>query len=433
VKRLADAPVSEWRGILVEPDSANQRQDLKGLIGTCNLKGFDTSDTLLHSSLRAVRKESANARFLTLSGDLIAHNFPCKYQTLVPGKTAEDYAAFVEKTIAYVMDELRRSEPGVAVYASLGNNDSGCNDYRMDPNSDFLKAVGESMLAGLPQSDEKRQALEDFAVGGYYSVTMARPMQRTRLIVVNDMFMARNYRTCSGKVDTSAGTAQIEWLDKQLDEARRRGQRVWVMGHIPPGVDVYGTLKKGENVCKGATAETYLTESLTDAMVKYADVERLGIFAHTHMDELRLMGPEGDGVKATAKEMVPVKMVSSISPVHGNRPAFTVAWVDPRTARLEDYEVFIASNLTGVDATWSKEYRFSEVYHKREFAPKELEQMLAGFRADPMAKGTESQAFIRYFFAGDDSGLIKPVWPQYVCALSSDTTHGFEECVCPVH
>lgn len=431
VRRLVDAPVSEWAGILGGPDSPHQAQDYAALQRTCRAKGPDTSNALLQSSLRAIRVQAADARFVTLSGDLIAHNFTCRFATVIPGKTASDYATFVEKTIAYVMGEIRKTEPGVPVYASLGNNDSGCADYRMDTNSDFLTATGESMLSGLPQSKERDKALADFAAGGYYSVTMAAPMRRTRMIVLNDLFMSRNYETCGGKADPAAAATatEIAWLKKELGAARQQGQRVWVMGHIPPGVDIYGMARKMRDVCDSSHEDMFLSSGeMADVLIANADVVKLGIFAHTHMDELRLLEPDGGAKKAT--EMIAVKMVPSITPVHGNDPAFVVAQVDPASATLIDYTVFNASNATGIDARWSKEYSYSQAYHETAFAPLELERLLTEFKNDPEAKTAASQAFIRYFYAGDNSGLIKPLWPEYVCALGHVSGKGFSECAC---
>ncbi|MEO6982292.1 MAG: metallophosphoesterase [Edaphobacter sp.] len=434
VRQLVDAPVSEWGEILGAPASANQETALAGLQRVCQGRGFDTSYALLQSSLRAVRAQASGARFVTVSGDMIAHNFACRFAVLVPGKTPSEYAGFVEKTMAFVMEQLRGAMPEVPVYAALGNNDTGCGDYRIDAHGPFLAAAGKIMLQGLPASvgkEERARALTDFAAGGYYSVTMAAPMRRTRLIVLNDVFMSRNYATCGGNADRSEGAKQLEWLRSELDAARQQKQRVWVLGHIPPGVDVYGTVKGLKDVCSGAAPAIFLSsEELGEILVEHADVVRLGIFAHTHMDELRLLGPEGKGSRASAKEMVAVKMVASISPVNGNSPSFTVAQVDPASAQLMDYSVFIASNKTGIQATWSKEYMYSQTYGEAAFAPPEVAQLMEDFRRDPDAKTKRSQAFIRYFVAGDTSSLIKPLWPEYVCALSRVTGKGFSDCAC---
>ena len=141
------------------------------------------------------------------------------------------------------MGELRAAFPGMPIYAALGNNDSPCGDYRLDTGSDFLVKTGPIIADGLLPS-QRQQALKAFAKGGYYSVTMGAPMHDTRLIVINDIFLSPKYTTCAGKPDFAATTAEMPWLQEQLTQARRLGQRVWVMGHIPPGVDPYSTVAK---------------------------------------------------------------------------------------------------------------------------------------------------------------------------------------------
>lgn len=427
-RRLADAPVSEWNAIFAGPPSTDQATAFAALQKRCNARGMDSSYDLLQSSLGAARTKAADARFITVSGDLIAHGFGCRYAAVVPGKTQSDYAAFVEKTVDYVMGTLRGAFPGVPLYTALGNNDSDCGDYRLDGGSGFLVSAGKSVIAGLPRSVDRKQVLADFEAGGYYSVIMAAPMRHTRLIVLNDIFMSNKYETCGGKPDTAMAAAQYAWLQKQLAEARQQKQGVWVMGHIPPAVDIYATLSKMRNVCGGDVAQMFLSsDKLGEVLAENADVVRLGIFAHTHMDELRLVGQEGGAPGGK----VAIKMVSSISPVDGNNPSFTVAQVDAASATLVDYKVFAASNQTGVDTSWSKEYDYAQTYHEPEFSPTALDKMIGQFQADPGAETAESKAYIDNFVVGDKSSLIKPLWPQYVCALSHYTAKGFAACVCP--
>jgi sphingomyelin phosphodiesterase acid-like 3 len=427
VQRLAEAPVSAWGGILAGPVSADQANAFAALQRRCGARGVDTPYSLLRSTLDAARREAPDARFVTVSGDLIAHGFGCRYAALVPGKTKGEYAAFVLKTVEYVTGELRGTFPGEAVYAALGNNDSGCGDYRLDGGSDFLAGVALSVIAGLPKSTNQTKEITDFTAGGNYSVMMAAPMRNTRLIVLDNIFMSSKYATCGGRQDTSVAAAQIAWLQKELAEARRHKQKVWVMGHIPPGVDIYSTFTKFRNVCGNDKPEMFLaSDQLGEMLVRNADVVRLGIFGHTHMDELRLLEPEG-GAKGGG---VAIKMVPSISPVSGNNPSFTVARVDPASATLVDYSVFSASNQTGLDMSWSKEYDYGQTYHQAAFSPAALEKLIAKFRADPDGKTDASRAYINDFFVGDNSSLIKPLWPQYVCALSHSTGKGFAGCVC---
>jgi sphingomyelin phosphodiesterase acid-like 3 len=427
VKALVAAPVSEWKSILAAPASANQEQAFDSLQQTCNARGVDTPFVLLRSSLQAMQAHLPNAKFMVVSGDLIAHGFTCRYSTLFPNAAPGDYQAFVLKTLSFVVRELRAAFPEMPVYVALGNNDTGCGDYKLDANSSFLAEAGKIIAEGLPPT-EREAAISQFAAGGYYSVSMATPMHDTRLIVVNDLFLSPKYTTCAGKSDTAAATAQMAWLEQQLTEAQKAGQQVWVMGHIPPGIDPYSTAEKLRNVCGGEKAVTFLASNqMADLLVDHSSVVRLAIFAHTHMDEMRLLKPEG---KAGNDSTVAVKIVSSISPVDGNNPSFTIARVDPSTAVLEDYEVIAASNQTGVATRWAKEYDYRETYHEKEFTPATLGKLLGEFRADSTASAAISQAYIRDYFVGDASLLLSPFWPQYVCALDNRTSKSFAACVC---
>jgi sphingomyelin phosphodiesterase acid-like 3 len=426
VPQLAAAPVSEWKAILATAPSPDQQQRFAALQQTCHARGADTSFALFDSSVKAMRKPAAGAGFVAVSGDLISHAFPCKYNTLFPNSEPEAYRTFVEKTLDYVIDELYGTFPGVPVFVALGNNDSDCGDYRLDAGSDFLKVIGKEVAKDFPAA-ERQDAEQIFAAGGYYSVALPAPIENTRLLVLNDIFMSKNYSTCAGKSDPAAADAQIAWLRQQLAEARAGKEKIWVMGHIPPGVDLYTTATKMIDVCGGRSPVMYLsTEKLADVLVDSADVIELAIFAHTHMDETHLLRNDGQSGKSVA-----VKVVSSISPINGNHPSFSVARIDPSSAALKDYKVFAASNPSGVNAAWTEEYDFARSYHEAEFTSSSVTQLIAGFAADPGAKTQASQNYIQDFSVGYLSPVLTMFWPEYVCTLSNHTQQAFKACVCP--
>jgi sphingomyelin phosphodiesterase acid-like 3 len=425
--KLAAAPASDWKRILAAPESADRPERWAAIEKACPTRGEDTTFSLYDSSLRAIRHEAADAGFATVSGDLIAHSFTCKFAAAFPNAAPGDYRTFVEKTIAFVVGSLREALPGVPVYAALGNNDSDCGDYQLDANSEFLETTGKLVAADLPDEDRKR-AERDFAVGGYFSAPLPAPMEHTRVLVLDDLFMSRRYATCGGKEDRTPAAAQLDWMELQLNEARKNGVKVWVMAHIPPGVDPYSTAAKGKNICAGKEPTMFLSsEALPVALAKYGDVIRLAIFAHTHMDDLRLLEPEKAG---TDEKGVALKMVSSISPIDGNNPSFTVARVEPKTATLKDYRVFVASNQTGVDATWKEEYDFAKAYGKADFSAGSLKKLISEFYADPTAQTSESQNFIQSYSPGHALRELQAFWPQYLCALKHDDGAAFASCAC---
>ena len=67
-----------------------------------------------------------------------------------------------------------------------------------------------------------------------------------------------------------------------------------MMGHIPPGIDPFTTILKMRNVCGGKPPDEFLaSDELGKTIGDFGDVVLLAIFAHTHMDELRLLKPSG--------------------------------------------------------------------------------------------------------------------------------------------
>ncbi|MGD0914605.1 MAG: hypothetical protein ABR928_22140, partial [Terracidiphilus sp.] len=428
--QLAAAPASGWRSILTSAPSPDRAAQFDAIQQACHTRGADTSYPLFQSSLNEIKTNVAGAIFVTVSGDLISHSFTCKFGKVFPNARPDEYRAFVEKTIEFVIGSLRAALPGVQVYASLGNNDSDCGDYKLDANSLFLDETGRVLTADVPASESK-QARADFAIGGNFSVALPEPFAHARLIVLNDLFMARKYQTCAGKDDSSEATRQIAWLRAELDRARQAKQKVWVMTHIPPGVDAFSTVSKGKNICEGKDPTMFLSsDDLPNALAPYGDVIALAIFAHTHMDEMRLLVPTG---APHPERSVPVKLVPSISPVDGNNPSITVAQVDPRTATMVDYRVIEASNQTGVDTTWAEEYDYAKAYSEPAFSGAAVGNLIGEFRADSGAKLPASQAYMRNYFVGNRASELAPFWPIATCGLTNISAENFKACACGSH
>ena len=163
------------------------------------------------------------------------------------------------------------------------------------------------------------------------------------------------------------------------------------------------------------------SDAFSGTLLRYADVIRLGLFAHTHSDELRLLGA---GTNA-----IPLKLVGSVSPVNGNRPSFTLAEADRKTAKLVDYSVFTASNTTGKDTTWTREYGFREKYHEADFSRAAVADLINQLQSDKAGRAPVSRAYQTYFAPGMLPMLLI-VWPQYTCALNNLTEDTFKACVC---
>jgi sphingomyelin phosphodiesterase acid-like 3 len=427
---LRKAPVSAWSAILNRPESAMQASDVAALQTRCAIRGADSSWTLVQASLRQAKLREPRPLFVTVSGDLLAHGFPCKFHALAPKATAEDLSSFAAKTISFLALQLRLAFPATPVYFALGNNDSGCGDYREAPDSAFLHAVGSYVAAGVPNATNRAAILSTFSQLGDYSVLLPAPMQNARLIVLQDIFESVHFEGCDGHSDTAAAEQQIDWFRSRLTQARANGEQVWVMAHIPPGVDVYGTFHRylfaPAEACNVKTPMMFLSsDALGDTIAEFSDVVRLAVFAHTHMDEIKLLeGPDGTAV--------PAKLVPSISPINGNDPAFLVAQVLPQTATMKDYTVYAAANAQG--AIWAREYRYSEAYGLPDLSAASVRKLTSNLIADTTGEATVSREYERYFLAGGGTFAavgLQRLWPAYSCSLQQRDAETFHRCMCP--
>jgi sphingomyelin phosphodiesterase acid-like 3 len=246
------------------------------------------------------------------------------------------------------------------------------------------------------------------------------------MISINDMFLAGGYKNCKGEENHDSAEKQMAWLQTQLDQARIHHERVWIIGHIPPGVSAFATflqqLKK-RNLCTvEGKANTYMpTERLGEILAKNADVIKLAVFGHTHVDELKLVqGPNGTAF--------PLKITPALTTIGGNLPSFTVARVDVDTAQIADYTMISAPEKEG--HTWSKEYTFSEAYGYKGLSAESVRSLIADLRNDPGMESKKSQDYVLNWSVGAVRNQVQPAWPGYVCSMDKLNPSAYKQCVC---
>ncbi|MBV9187650.1 MAG: metallophosphoesterase, partial [Acidobacteria bacterium] len=335
VAKLEAAPVGDWEAILASSTTT-----------TFSSYGSDINDALLRSAIGEMKKQIPSPAFVLISGDFLAHKFQETYQQYATDKSQTAFTAFVTKTIAYVTAVLRKAYPDTPVYPALGNNDSDCGDYAIAPNSVFLANV-RNVWKPLVRS---RSFDRRFKTGGYYHADV-RTLKNVRVIVLNTNFFSTNYKNPCGTPGPDPGLQQLAWLEAELDLARREGKQVWLLFHIPPGIDVFDTLQYGGS-CPNLKTQTFWKDEYEKKYLKITAAHRktiLGSFAgHTHQDEFRFASGRF------------IHITPSVTPVFGNNPAFEIVDVT-RAGAITGYTAY---HLPNVALPWSREYSFDEAYAK---------------------------------------------------------------------
>ncbi|MFL6231774.1 MAG: metallophosphoesterase, partial [Thermoanaerobaculia bacterium] len=293
--------------------------------------GADTNYPLLKSALASLRCRTPEPDFVLISGDFLRHGFP------------QDQA-FARKTLEFLTLRLQATFPGIPVLPALGNNDSACGDYVMQPGGPFLAALAAIWRPLL--GPEAGTFAQSFPAGGYYSLPHPT-VPKVRLAVLNTVLFSPKYQNC-GQAPADPGKDELTWLAGVLKQAAANGEKVWTLYHIPQAVDVYSSLSKGQPT-------TMWKDEYASA---FSGMANLGLVAatfvgHTHMDELFL--PASGGF---------IHVAPAVSPLFGNNPGYQVFSYSRSTGALLDYQAFFLNLGAGQepDLPWAREYDFQTAY-----------------------------------------------------------------------
>lgn len=316
IDALDQVPSSQWAKVLAKYDvnPSKYRED--------------TNYPLLSYTLNKAKIAATNdqVQFVLILGDFLGHDYRRYYKQYSSHYSRANYRAFVRKTLEFLNDELVNTFPGIDIYAVPGNNDSYIANYGFYPSSGFYNESG-TLWAELIKNPNNRHAMRvQFAKAGYYSVDLS---SKLRLLVLNTVLFSTKAK---GKGVSEAASVEIDWLQQQLVSAKRDGKKVLIAMHIPPGIDIYASLKFRLFRMIELWNLPYI-EQYEKLLGMYAP-QIVAIFAgHLHYNLLQALSL-GDG------KSVPMVGAPSISPFYGNNPSFNVYVFSSDTYQLEKVDDF---------------------------------------------------------------------------------------------
>ncbi|HET9212903.1 MAG TPA: metallophosphoesterase [Thermoanaerobaculia bacterium] len=358
--------------------------------------GADTNYPLLKSALSSLRCRTPEPDFVLISGDFLAHGFP------------QD-ETWVRKTLEFLTLRLQATFPGLPVLPALGNNDSACGDYTMQPGGPLL-----TDLAGIWRpllGPEAGTWAQSFPAGGYYSVPHPT-VPKTRLAVLNTVLFSPKYQNC-GQAPADPGRDELAWLAETLKQAAANGEKVWTLYHIPQAVDVYSTLSHSQPT-------TMWKDEYSSAFSGMADpgLVTASFSGHTHMDEFRLP-PSGGFVHGTP----------AVSPLFGNNPGYQIFSYSRSTGALLDYRAFFLNLGAGLDPDlpWAREYDFQTAYGQSAYDRDALQAVVTGMKSEASPR---NRFLLLYPTTSSQGGADPCRWQAYWCGIGEITPKDFLSCLC---
>jgi 3',5'-cyclic AMP phosphodiesterase CpdA len=387
VAQLDAADASAWPAILAAAGN-----------GAPSAYLTDTNYTLLGLTLDSIKQNLGASPAVLFTGDFLGHGMNLLYLAYSTNKTLADADAFVDKTLTFVLQQIRAALGATPVYFTLGNCDSYTDE---GPSSTFLANNAQQLYTlALNGAGNQQDVISTLTSGGYYAVEPAG---------LNLMIIALNTFALSPGItaNTTLIDDQFAWFDTKLSQARAAGKKVWLLMHAPPGAAEDTTAQSANGDGKITTATMMWVDTnqtrFMGIIQQYPGLISMSLAGHTHMDEFRLMSP-GNTLEITA----------GISPYFGNNPAYKIFTLDGASLSPFDYSA-VNYNLSVTPVAFSDYYTFSQAYNLEGPLAASLPELYPALLASNAAKTQYQGAF----YSGNN--LLNPInstsWPVYWCGI----------------
>lgn len=311
----------------------------------------DSPLELIRSALHKLAELQTCYPMIMIPGDILRHRYS---GTL----TAEDALATfstLQNEVDKVFGHCNGTDSSTPVIA-IGNNDllerypAPAAEGKSDP---WLSQIGDSWQVTQALDAKGKTA---FAHSGFYS-TMRLGV---KVIVLHTNYWAKKNAYVGSLPDPAGG---FQWLKDELEGARNAGQKVWLLGHISPGVDHYSAA--------ALYHPTFATAFWTVVDPFLKDDTIVGtFFGHEHAI---LERRQSDGEEVPR----PSWLSGSVSPDKGNNPSVRLLTVDDGSKEIVDVEDWIRPLPS---KKWEKLGRFSTM-----FGHLNIDDLLEKLRDDRLA------------------------------------------------
>lgn len=391
-------------------------------IKTISAYGSDSNFPLLVSSLKEMHDRIPNPDFIIITGDFMAHNFNENFERYAGTNNTDSLNQFIEKTIRFVTSMMKKYFPASTMFPSVGNDDAYCGNYMIEPDGQFLKMLSEVWEPLVNHAGNNPSYKSDFSKGGYCLLNFPHS-SNYKMIILNTVFFSPNYINMCGDTALDPGKAELEWLTRTLADCLRNNQKVWISYHIPPGVDIFGTIH-GQGDCRQKIVKSWKV-NYNDAFVKiirrYSSIITSGFAGHFHRDDFRIFS-KYDNPNSY------ILIAPSISPVYGNNPSYRIFFYNRSDYTLINYISYAMNLSTERDPYWNQEYNFANTYNQKTLTLSSLNNVYHLIHSDTEIR----KKYIKYYtannrnsFAGDYSN-----WFYNWCGISHLSAESYGDCLC---
>lgn len=308
---------------------------------------------LINSSVNAMKDILPDPDFIVWTGDDTPH---------VPNEDlGEDAVLHIISNLTHIIHQVF---PATKVYSALGNH-----DYHPKSQLPATPNYMYNQTAQMWQDWLEPESRETFIKGGYYTEKLLNRTGFRMLVLNTNLYYDQNKMTQD--MDDPAG--QFSWADRVLTEAAKNKEKVYIIGHVPPG---FFEKKRNKPWFRPQFNKQYL-----NLIQKHHSVIHGQFFGHHHTDSFRMFyNSEGTPISTMflSPGVTPWKTTLPGVVDGANNPGIRVFEYDTQTLLVKDVVTHYL-NLTHANAArgrWEKEYRLTESFRVPDASPASMHQVL---------------------------------------------------------
>ncbi|XP_076592485.1 acid sphingomyelinase-like phosphodiesterase 3b [Chaetodon auriga] len=314
---------------------------------------------LINSSVYAMKDILPDPDFIVWTGDDTPH---------VPNEElGEEVVLHIISNLTHIIKQVF---PNTKVYSALGNHDYHPKSQLPAAPNYIYDQIAEMWGDWLDPGSR-----ETFKKGGYYTEKLLNRAGFRMLVLNTNLYYDQNKLT--ENMEDPAG--QLSWADQVLTEAAKNKEKVYIIGHVPPG---FFEKKRSKPWFTSKFNKLYL-----DLIQKHHSVILGQFFGHHHTDSFRMFyDSEGSPISTMflGPGVTPWKTTLPGVENGANNPGIRVFEYDTQTLLVKDVVTYYL-NLTYANAArgrWEKEYRLTESFRLPDASPASMHQALAHIADD---------------------------------------------------
>ncbi|KAL7394551.1 hypothetical protein ABVT39_027788 [Epinephelus coioides] len=313
----------------------------------------DSPWLLINSSVYAMKDILPDPDFIVWTGDDTPH---------VPNEDlGEEAVLHIISNLTHIINQVF---PETKVYSALGNH-----DYHPKSQLPAAPSYIYNRTAEMWQDWLEPQSRDTFIKGGYYTEKLLNRAGFRMLVLNTNLYYDQNKVT----QDMEDPAGQFSWADRVLTEAANNKEKVYIIGHVPPG---FFEKKRNKPWFRPQFNKLYL-----DLIQKHHLVIHGQFFGHHHTDSFRMFyNSKGSPISTMflSPGVTPWKTTLPGVVDGANNPGIRVFEYDTQTLLVKDVVTHYL-NLTHANAArgrWEKEYRLTESFRVPDASPASMHQVL---------------------------------------------------------